>query len=92
MRIAVDYDDTYTRDKGLFNYFIGQAIVTGHEVKFITARFEEMDNRDIIADAYELGIDIVFCNSNQKEECWDANIWIDDAPESIPTYNKLHLA
>lgn len=92
LKIALDYDQTYTADKLLWNRFIKLAINMDHEIKFVTARFENADtyhnkdwrtNADIEADANQLGIDIVYCNHKPKQEVYNADIWIDDRPATI---------
>lgn len=40
MIISVDYDETYTRDKILWDSFIKQAKMRGHTVLCVTARCE----------------------------------------------------
>lgn len=89
MKIAVDYDDTFTRDKRLFAEFISNAIKRGHNVTFVTFRPPGPFNRDIEKAAELLGIDIVYTGGRQKQHCFEADIWIDDKPELIPSSNLL---
>ena len=92
MKIALDYDETYTEDKSLWNLFVLQAKNNGHEVKFVTYRFPScyepysrpQDNIDIEADAKSIDIDIIYTCSEQKSDYYDADIWIDDSPITIP--------
>ena len=101
--IALDYDDTFTADKDLWTMFVDRARKNGHEVRFVTFRKEgydegraawkhPLDNSDILADAEELGIRIVFCGHKQKRSMFAADIWIDDSPELIPSYEELNDA
>lgn len=89
LRIAVDYDDTYTADPDLFIWLINFARAGGHEVAFVTSRSENVDNDDIKRDAMILGIDIIFCGAVQKHEVYPADIWIDDSPITIPTIEAM---
>lgn len=98
MKIALDYDDTFTADKDLWHRFVVNAKHRGHEVRFVTARWKTTPaytNEDIIFDAHALDIPIIFCEGVQKEDaCYDhgfhpVDIWIDDFPVLIPTIPKL---
>lgn len=89
MKIALDYDETFTADPGLWIKFINDARERSHEVTFVTFRKEEWDNHDILADAEMLGIKIVFCGMKQKATKFNADIWIDDSPHYIPTADRL---
>lgn len=84
MKIALDYDQTFTNDEGLWISFVKNAKDRGHSVTFVTFRKENGNNQDILADAELLGIDIVFCNFKQKASQFIADIWIDDSPQYIP--------
>lgn len=91
MIIALDYDDTFTADKELWTWFVERAKLSGHEVSIVTRRVgptgnTHTDNADILADAEELGVEIVFCQHQQKEHHFKADVWIDDAPDFIPDY------
>ena len=89
MKIAVDYDQTYTAAPELFTRFIQHAIELGHEVKIVTYRqrgfgaYNAYDNADIEADAAKLGIEVIYSNGMPKRAVYNANIWIDDMPETI---------
>ncbi len=87
MIIALDYDDTYTRDVVLWSRFIDTAVTLGHSVTFVTSRDDKWDNEDIEDDAKILGIGIVYCNGMQKAACFKAHVWIDDTPAAIPVYH-----
>lgn len=89
MKFALDYDETFTADKPLWTKFVRDALASGHTVTFVTIRGEYYDNLDILADAEMLSIPCVFTGGRQKSSCFDADIWIDDAPEMIPSASKL---
>lgn len=89
MKIAVDYDETYTSDPKLFELFVLLAKERGHEVKFVTYRQAKWGNDDIHADAEYLDIDVIFTEGRQKQHVYDADIWIDDSPVTIPRFTDL---
>lgn len=89
MKIALDYDETFTAAPVLWKMFVGLSKQHGHDVKFVTYRDSRWDNHDISADAYDLGIDIVFTAGKQKQHVYDADIWIDDSPETIVSFDKM---
>jgi hypothetical protein len=56
-----------------------------HHVSFVTYRKnrDRDDNCDIEADAKRCGIDVVYSCGEPKRSVFDADIWIDDSPETI---------
>lgn len=84
MKIALDYDDTYTLDPEMWETIIKIFESRGHEVKIVTARDQ---NIDIVHE--EVGAEIVYCNGVAKEyymrriKGWEPNVWIDDNPKNI---------
>lgn len=90
MKFALDFDDCFTKDKILWSLFINQLKLRGHSVTFVTFRSDLGINDDILIDAKNLGIDIVFTNGKQKAGCFDADIWIDDSPVTIPKAEDLN--
>ena len=93
MKIALDYDETFTADKELWTAFVRAARARGHSVTFVTFRFENLDryggNSDIMGDAAMLGIDVVFSGGRQKSHCFEADIWVDDKPVFIPSADAM---
>jgi len=92
MKFALDYDGTYTADRVLWKAFVKNALARGHEVTFVTFRLEQggvrgdgivQDNVDIKKSAERMGIPIVFSCGKPKRECYDADVWIDDHPETV---------
>jgi len=89
MIIAIDYDETYTRDPVLWNWFIDSAQDRGHTVFCVTARHARMINDCEFTIGRLIGNDnIIPTNGLPKRDfCYGLNIipdvWIDDAPESI---------
>lgn len=88
MKIALDFDGTYTEDPEMWAAFVKIAKRHGHIVKIITFRCEDgsrngdgyRDNTDIHAAARDLDIEARFSNGRPKKEVWDADVWIDDMP------------
>lgn len=92
MNISIDYDDTYTKDKKLWNIFIKQAKLHGHRILCFTSRDENDFNKKILYEDLKDIIDIsniYFCGDLQKDYYArylniNIDIWIDDKPETIP--------
>jgi hypothetical protein len=84
MKIALDYDGTFTADRTLWLTFVALAKKRGHEVSIVTARIQDVDdNTDVEEDAQEMGIPVVYCGLKQKQDCFGADIWIDDRPDMV---------
>lgn len=86
MNLALDYDDTYTRDPIFWDAMIGLAQQRGHKVYCITARSPK-DSDEVYRDLGKLiGNDAcLFTNMAAKKTfafkqgvCID--VWIDDSP------------
>ncbi len=85
MRIALDYDGTYTSCPALWEEFILLAEKLGHEVVFVTMRFKE-DPELIYAPSCE----VIYTARAAKGPFMAAlgripDIWIDDMPQRIFT-------
>ena len=92
---ALDYDETFTDEPVLWEWFINKAKERGHSVTFVTSREDPTIqgwNDDIRADAKRLGIDIVFCFGEPKATKFKADVWIDDSPLSIPSDDAILTA
>ena len=86
MNIAIDYDDTYTLDKKLWNKIIYMFVDAGHNVFCVTKRYKELAD-DIRAD---MGVPIIYATKSKLEAVANLNlkidVWIDDKPQSIIPY------
>ena len=82
MRIALDFDETYTADTVLWDAFVQHAKERGHEVLIVSFRFD-YDADDIRQVAGSLGVECVLTNARQKQHVVQADIWIDDMPEGV---------
>lgn len=95
MNLALDYDETYDRDKIFWDLMIDLAQSRGHKVYCITARSER--HSDEVYDDLEkrLGRDaIVFTGGQAKKSLAyikgiNIDVWIDDNPNMIITGIKI---
>lgn len=91
MKIALDYDGTYTRDPELWKVVVRLFRQQGHDIRIVTARDVTHDNIDDRVD----GTPIIYCNGVAKRfYChhfahFDPDIWIDDKPESVFGNNTM---
>lgn len=84
MNIALDFDDTYTRDPAMWDAFIDMAISCGHDIRIVTFRKSTM--RDFALD--DMLIPVIYTEYQQKRQFtnkmgWMVDVWIDDSPEFI---------
>jgi predicted metal-dependent phosphotriesterase family hydrolase len=89
MKIALDFDQTITRDPELWSKFIELAKQRLHQITIVTFRSNGDGNDDIEAFAEEHGLNIVYTAGVQKASVFDADVWIDDMPEIIPRPDVL---
>lgn len=90
MRIALDYDKTYTEDPPFWDEFIRMCRARGHEVRIVTARDER---HDMTWDLHILSRRIIvhWCRGVAKRwwmghfsgDNWQPTIWIEDKPEAV---------
>lgn len=85
MYIALDYDDTYTKDPELWLEFIKMARARGHQVRVATMRCEFENDMDPRLTS-EVPVD--FCCGKAKKITLEKrglrpDIWIDDRPDWI---------
>lgn len=91
LRIAVDYDDTFTADPNLISNFIKEAKSAGHTVYMVTARRETEENCDQInadLDHWCCQVPIIFTSLESKliacqRRGVQIDIWMDDDPRSL---------
>jgi hypothetical protein len=89
MRIALDYDKTYTANVPYWRDFILLSQKYGEEVRIVTMRSEELDYEtefDFLKKYYN--VETIFCDGlSKKGVCqalgYDVDIWIDDNPKGI---------
>lgn len=91
MKIALDYDDTFTRDPELWARIIFSCLHRGHEIRIVTFRSKLHNNLDLIEAMayYNLSpIPVIYTAGNRKRDfCANLgffpDVWIDDMPELI---------
>lgn len=89
MKIALDYDKTYTLDKWFWNAVIDLAADDGHEVRIVTYRDPVKDNIDKeVPDCPVIYTDGVakkfYCQwFADDKKGWMPDVWIDDRPETV---------
>lgn len=83
MKIALDYDNTYTADPELWTHFINMARVRGHEIVIVTSRHP--GNKP---PTEQFGIKTICCAFTAKRKHYQADVWIDDDPAHI---DKDHI-
>jgi len=86
MNIALDFDDTYTRDPALWDLFIAHAKDRKHDIRIVTYRKRTMT--DPALDWLGQTIPVIFTEYTQKRKFtndigWLVDVWIDDSPEFI---------
>jgi hypothetical protein len=84
MKIALDYDNTITRDPELWSSFVREAIARGHEVSIVTSRRPNMPCFES-----DPGVPVIYCSFTAKARHYQADVWIDDDPRHIYTDHQL---
>lgn len=89
MKIALDYDLTYSADPAFWRSFVLRANLAGHEVRIVTARDDRYDRTAPLAEV-EGFLPVIYCRGIAKKwyvthfvPDFAVDIWIDDKPESI---------
>jgi len=88
MKIALDYDDTYTKDPEYWDQLIFIAEEYGHEIFVITNRQGISDEDDEVFNVPIDSSNVVFTGGKAKKEFAEdlgikIDVWIDDEPEYI---------
>jgi hypothetical protein len=89
MKIALDWDDTFTRDPVLWARFVVNARERGHDIRIVTYRQKEhIDDILYELDAFKLTVAVMATGHVQKrlfceQHDWMPDVWIDDSPEFI---------
>lgn len=87
MLLALDYDDTFTRDKEFWRDFCLAAVRRGHTVICVTARGEE-DRPEVVQDLSGFVEDIICTAGKAKHAAayaagYMVSVWIDDQPQWV---------
>lgn len=85
MKIALDYDQTYTADPNFWDDFIQLAKAYDHEVNIVTKR--GVDNQGETVPPY-VNVPVVYSNRKAKfkfaqDQGLQYDIWIDDSPINL---------
>lgn len=89
LTIAIDFDDTFMADPGLWELFIRLARCLGHTVICVTARRGKfLEDRQEVEQALPAGVKAYFSYDTPKRTYMasqgvEVDIWIDDIPEGI---------
>lgn len=83
MRIALDYDGTYTADPGLWDVFIVMAETRGHEVLCVTSR-----TPGVHPEIDDIACEVIYTGNQKKGPLMalmkrHPDVWIDDHPNRI---------
>ncbi len=78
MKIALDFDNTFTRDPELWIHFANMARVRGHEVAIVTSR-----SPDFPTGVDPTWLQTIYCSFTAKRKHYAADVWIDDDPPHI---------
>lgn len=94
MKVAIDYDDTYTLDRGVWKSLVLFLRGSGADIRFVTYRYPDGNEDDLEPDAADLGIPIIYCSGKQKKHVtesidWNPDVWIDDSPETIVSLKDM---
>jgi len=83
MLIAIDFDDTYTKDPELWNNFISNAKNRNHEVICVTMRYPEEGKE--VSRTIGMRCKVIFTERQAKKKFLQTmnirpDVWIDDNP------------
>jgi hypothetical protein len=89
MKIAIDYDDTYTLDPEGWELFISLMQSRGHEVVCITKRY-----RSLLQEVIDtVSVPVVGASRSKLEAArmsgHKIDVWIDDKPQTIIPQRKI---
>lgn len=94
LKIAIDYDETYTASPELWDSFILHALELGHKPFICTYRDDRYDKDEDLLFLEEV-VEVVYTRGVAKK-WWceqfgpgDVSIWIDDKPERIYENSSL---
>lgn len=88
MNLALDFDDTYTKDPELWHEVIRLAELRGHRVYVVTCRRDTPENREIVRVPTLPPYRHYFTGLAPKrwymqQQGIEIDVWIDDLPESV---------
>ena len=88
MKIALDFDGTYTLHPEFWDLFLHNAKANGFKVLIVTLRHATHDRLALEAHLERLGAGIVYCDGRPKadvlkERGITVDVWLDDDPQCI---------
>lgn len=89
MKIALDFDNTYTLDPEFWDDFIRNSYDSGHTVGIVTVRHPYWDAHPLLDFLFcEFGIHVIFTDGRAKKDfCKELgvefDVWIDDRPQTV---------
>ncbi|MFY0656356.1 MAG: hypothetical protein JXR12_06370 [Neptunomonas phycophila] len=96
VRVALDFDDTYTKDPATWQKLVSTMKEAGWDVRIVTFRDDVggYNNHDIKAAASVMDLPIIFTAGKQKSVfCrkvgFVPSFWIDDLPYLIPNAEQM---
>ena len=87
MNVALDWDDTYTRDPQMWNDIIGVMQQNGHNVYCVTVRAPAEGRA--VKEALESRVDGIFFTARRAKRDFmnsrgiNIDVWIDDSPAFV---------
>jgi hypothetical protein len=100
MNISIDYDDTYTKDPLLWNWFAQEALNRGHKVYCVSARGTQHMDDPKMTIGRVIGAENCFGTGLRPKRHFmhhvhkiNIDVWIDDMPEMItdPEIDGLYM-
>ena len=98
LKIALDFDRTFTSDIDFWRFFVHMAARRGHSVLCVTGRTDTPESRQELTTLFGVSAlsrltDLVFCDHAPKRQAALAaghtvDIWIDDLPEGVGAAGK----
>lgn len=95
MRIALDYDNTYSLDPTFWQCVAALAAAAGHDIRIVTVRDERFDRTAPVAEV-ETVMPVIYTRGIAKRwylahfgAGFIPDVWIDDRPESILDNSSL---
>lgn len=89
MKIALDYDNTYSADPVFWFAVIRLARRLGHDIRIVTARDERFDRTAPLVEAESI-LPVIYTRGIAKKwfcehfgDGFVPDVWIDDKPESV---------
>ena len=94
--VALDFDDTYTKDPKTWQKLVAVMKGAGWDVRIVTFRDDVggYNNHDIKAAASIMNLPIIFTAGKQKSVAchkvgFNPSFWIDDLPYLIPNAEQM---